>query len=287
MSSQPPPKALLFDIGGVCVVSPFQAILDYEIENNIPIGWVNFAIQKGPHNGAWQLVERGECDLNDDWFRAFKAQLSVPEHWAEFWTKQSVKKSAGKGPPVSQATVDKIPPVPDIDATKMFWRMMRISRTPDPWMYPALKKLRESGKFVLGALSNTVAFPIGIEDDRGILFTKGLIHPPAPSPYANDSTEIADCFDIYISSAHVGMRKPDPKAYELAVRELDKISRDRGKGGVTAEDVLFLDDIGINLKWAKKSGLRTIKVDLGKTKDAVRALEMQVGIKLLDEKARL
>jgi hypothetical protein len=29
MPGQPKPKVLLFDIGGVCVVSPFKAILEY------------------------------------------------------------------------------------------------------------------------------------------------------------------------------------------------------------------------------------------------------------------
>lgn len=169
----------------------------------------------------------------------------------------------------------------------MFWRMMRLSRTPDPYMYPALKRLRSSGNFVLGALSNTVAFPTGILDDEGQLFSKGLVHAPAPNPYANDSTDIADCFDVFISSAHVGVRKPDPAAYELAVKEMDRVSREKGMGGVSAGDVLFLDDIGVNLKWARKGGLRTIKVNLGRTKDAVRELEEQTGMKLLDEKARL
>lgn len=154
-------------------------------------------------------------------------------------------------------------------------------------MYPALKKLQASGRFVLAALSNTVAFPTGILDDQGQLFTKGLTHRPPPNPHANDSTDIADCFDIFISSAHVGLRKPDPKAYELAVRECDRIAQEKGIGEVKAGDVLFLDDIGINLKWAKKGGLRTIKVDLGKTKEAVRQLEEQTGMVLLDEQARL
>lgn len=262
------------------MISPFQGILDHEIENNIPVGYVNFAIQKGPADtGAWQLIERGEVELNDDWFVAFKGQLSRPEVWAEFWKREEAKK--GKN------GVTDVPPVPDIDAKKMFWRMMRMSRAPDPYMYPALKKLGESGRFVLAALSNTVAYPTGIRDDQGNLYTKGLVHKPYPNPYANDSTDIADCFDIFISSAHVGVRKPDPAAYELAVRECDRISKEKGKGPVKAKEVLFLDDIGINLKWAKKGGLRTIKVDLGKTKIAVEELERQTGLKLLDEKARL
>lgn len=179
------------------------------------------------------------------------------------------------------------PAVPDIDAKKLFWRMMKMSRAPDPYMYPALRKLGASGKFVLGAFSNNVTFPTGILDDEGNVFTKDIIHAPAPNPYANDSGDITTCFDIFLGSAAVGVRKPDPEAYKLAVREMDKIARARGMGAVTEADTLFLDDIGINLKFARKTGLRTIKVNLGKTKDAVRELEQAVGMSLLDDKARL
>jgi hypothetical protein len=165
--------------------------------------------------------------------------------------------------------------------------MMKISRAPDPYMYPALRKLKESGKFVLGAFSNNITFPTGILDDEGKLYTKELIHAPPPSPYANDSTDITTNFDIFLGSAVVGVRKPDPEAYKLAVREMNKIAQRKGMGEVTAESTLFLDDIGINLKFAKKTGLRTIKVNLGQTKDAVKELEKQAGIPLLDDKARL
>lgn len=199
----------------------------------------------------------------------------MSEHWGAYW-----RKTGGEGKAKGREDGG-VPPVPNIDAKALFWEMMRTSRRPDPWMYPALKKLRKD--FVLGALSNTVAFPTGILDDRGVLYTKGLTHTPAPNPHANDSEDIRDCFDVFISSAHVGLRKPDPKAYELAVKELDRVARERGGQGVKAEEVLFLDDIGVNLKWAKKSGLRTIKVDLGRTREAVRELELETRVKLLDE----
>lgn len=177
--------------------------------------------------------------------------------------------------------------MPDIDAKRLFWRMMKISRAPDPYMYPALKKLRQSGRFVLGAFSNNVAFPTGILDDEGKLFTKELIHAPPPSPHANDSTDITTNFDVFLGSAVVGVRKPDPEAYKLAVREMNKIAAKKGLAEVTAESTLFLDDIGINLKFAKKTGLRTIKVNLGRTKDAVRELEREAGIELLDDRPKL
>ncbi|KAH4260176.1 hypothetical protein HBH70_089860 [Parastagonospora nodorum] len=284
-----PPTAILFDIGGVVVISPFQAILDYEIENKIPIGYINYAIQKGPHDtGAWQLIERGEVELNDDWFASFKKQLTKPEVWSEYLQKQVKDGATGLGQPIEGGKIDGHGKgVPDIDAKRLFWRMMKISRAPDPYMYPALRKLKESGRFVLGAFSNNVTFPEGILDEEGQLFTKDLMHAPPPNPYANDSKDVTSNFDIFLGSAAVGVRKPDPEAYKLSVREMDKIAQKKGLGRVTAEDTLFLDDIGINLKFAKKTGLRTIKVNLGRTRDAVQELEKQVGFSLLDDKAKL
>ncbi|KAH8722530.1 HAD-like domain-containing protein [Phaeosphaeriaceae sp. PMI808] len=277
--SNKPPKAILFDIGGVVVISPFQAILDYEIENKIPVGYINYAIQKGPHDtGAWQLIERGEVELNDEWFASFKHQLSRPEVWSEY-----LHKLNRDGKQTGSQEKD----VPNIDAKRLFWRMMKMGRAPDPYMYPALKKLKESGRFVLGAFSNNVTFPTGILDDEGQLFTSGLKHAPPPNPHANDSNDVKTLFDIFLGSAAVGVRKPDPEAYKLAVREMDKIAKNKGMGAVTAGDTLFLDDIGINLKFAKKTGLRTIKVNLGKTKDAVKELEQEAGIQLLDDKSKL
>ncbi len=57
-------------------------------------------------------------------------------------------------------------------------------------------------------------------------------------------------FDVVIESAVVGLRKPDPRIYELALAELE----------VEASTTVFLDDLGINLKPAKAMGMTTIKV---------------------------
>lgn len=232
------------------------------------------------------MIERGEVELNDAWFASFKAQLSRPEIWREYLAKTTQQQALGGGGG-SALEGGQPPRVPDIDAKKLFWRMMKISREPDPYMYPALRRLKESGKFVLGAFSNNVTFPTDIRDDEGVLFTKELQHRPHPNPHANDSTDVTTNFDIFLGSAAVGVRKPDPEAYKLATREMSKISEAKGMGKVTEGDVLFLDDIGINLKFAKKTGLRTIKVNLGQTKDAVRELEEATGMTLLDDKAKL
>lgn len=165
------------------------------------------------------------------------------------------------------------PPVlPVVDAEYMFWEMMRVSRSPDPHMFPALKKLRDSGKFIMGALSNTTILP---ED-----------HEFAKSSATND---VKKFFDFFISSAHSGLRKPDPRIYALAMKEMNDAAKKKGFPSIAPEDVVFLDDIGINLKFAKKAGMRTIKVNLGRIREAVEELEEVTGMQLLDseEKARL
>ena len=57
-------------------------------------------------------------------------------------------------------------------------------------------------------------------------------------------------FDVIVESAVVGLRKPDPRIYELVLSKLD----------VDADAAVFLDDLGINLKPARAMGMTTIKV---------------------------
>jgi len=57
-------------------------------------------------------------------------------------------------------------------------------------------------------------------------------------------------FDVFIESSVVGLRKPDPRIYELACSEL----------GVAPGQAVFLDDIGSNLKTARALGMQTLKV---------------------------
>lgn len=57
-------------------------------------------------------------------------------------------------------------------------------------------------------------------------------------------------FDAVIESSKVGVRKPEPRFYELACETL----------GVDPTECVFLDDLGINLKPAAAMGMTTIKV---------------------------
>lgn len=69
---------------------------------------------------------------------------------------------------------------------------------------------------------------------------------------------LLDYFDLVLESAKLGMRKPEPQIYSLACKRLD----------VKPECIVYLDDIGRNLKPAQSMGMTTILV-----RDARRALE--------------
>jgi putative hydrolase of the HAD superfamily len=99
---------------------------------------------------------------------------------------------------------------------------------PRPAMARAIERIKESG-LRTAALTNN--WP---RSDDG-----------APAPNGNLLG-----FDVVVESAVVGLRKPDPRIYELVLSHLE----------VEASATVFLDDLGINLKPAKAMGMRTIKV---------------------------
>ncbi len=61
---------------------------------------------------------------------------------------------------------------------------------------------------------------------------------------------LRELFDAFVESRAVGMRKPDPRIYQLVCHQL----------GVEPARAAFLDDIGSNLKTARALGMATIKV---------------------------
>jgi putative hydrolase of the HAD superfamily len=80
-----------------------------------------------------------------------------------------------------------------------------------------------------------------------------------------DIAEVLALFDAVFESSKLGVRKPDPEFYRLACETV----------GVDPADVVFLDDLGINLKPARAMGMHTIKV--GEPEAALRELYALVG----------
>jgi len=74
---------------------------------------------------------------------------------------------------------------------------------------------------------------------------------PTSDERAAEVVRIMARFDHVIESRKVGVRKPEPRFYELALAQL----------GIRPSEAVYLDDLGINLKPARAMGMATIKVD--------------------------
>ncbi len=100
--------------------------------------------------------------------------------------------------------------------------------------------------------------------------TNNWVHHDARSPerVQEGRDEALGHFDHVIESSKVGVRKPDPRFYELACEI----------AGVRPAEVVFLDDLGVNLKPARAMGMTTIKVT--DPDQAIGDLEQVVGFPL-------
>ena len=105
-----------------------------------------------------------------------------------------------------------------------------------PEMVKALRKIKN--KLVQGCLTNNIQS----NDIQEIQKENTSI--------SRAHQEVMGLFDFVFESSKENVRKPDPRFYELAC--------DRGK--VKPSEVIFLDDLGINLKPARELGMQTIKV---------------------------
>lgn len=108
-----------------------------------------------------------------------------------------------------------------------------------PEMVAALDHLKAKG-FKLGCITNNV--PTG--------------HGAGMAGNAEKAAAVAAIlarFDHVIESSKVGIRKPDPRIYQMMCNIL----------GVTPSECVYLDDLGINCKPAAALGMTAIKVTSG------------------------
>ena len=105
-----------------------------------------------------------------------------------------------------------------------------------PEMVKALRKIKN--KLVQGCLTNNIQS----NDNQEIQKENTSI--------SRAHQEVMGLFYFVFESSKENVRKPEPRFYELAC--------DRGK--VKPSEVIFLDDLGINLKPARVLGMQTIKV---------------------------
>jgi len=117
----------------------------------------------------------------------------------------------------------------DVDAQAV---MAAIRGETRPEMVEAVRFCK--GRFKTAALTNN------------FVATERVSRADAPGAYEG-------LFDVVIESSKIGVRKPDPRFYEMACEVLE----------VAPTESVFLDDLGINLKPARRMGMHTIKVVSG------------------------
>ena len=190
-------RAVLFDLGGVILTSPFEEFSRYEAAAGLPAGTVRRINSTDPDTNAWARLERNEFALGE-FVPAFEAEGAALGLQVDGWKVLACLR--GQVRPEMRVAVE-----------------------------------RCAGTFTTGLLTNNF---VSWSDAAG---------EDAPDP---DLAEVLSCFDAVVESSVVGVRKPEPKFYELALEQL----------GVAAADSVFLDDLGVNLKPARAMGMRTIKV---------------------------
>lgn len=119
-----------------------------------------------------------------------------------------------------------------------------------PEMVEALKRIK--AQFRTGCITNNLpANAIGSLTGRSLYIAEVMV-----------------LFDHVIESAKIGLRKPDPRIYQMMVETLK----------VDPKNCVYLDDLGVNLKPAREMGMTTIKVASGA--QAIAELEKATGLKL-------
>lgn len=123
-----------------------------------------------------------------------------------------------------------------------------LSLTVYPEMIDALQRVKSAG-YKTGCITNNMPTKdsTSMVDDPAAMKTVG---------------EAFSLFDHVIESSKAGIRKPEPKIYELMCEAL----------GVPPDACIFIDDLGINLKPARAMGMTTIKAPFGDVRPAIEAL---------------
>lgn len=237
----PPPKACIFDIGGVVVGSPLVGINRYEREHGLPRDYINVAITARGREGAFQRLERSELDLYS-FYRDFGKELSDAPSMNKWYT--DFCRARGREAP----RADDLPASLTVDGRELFGIMMKESTIIDPHVAEAIRRLRESGKFVLAALTNNFAPPTNTAPAASSSVPESSAKA---APTLDEELEhlglgrgtkvVRTMFDHYIESAVVGMRKPELGFFEHALDVL----------GVKAEEAVFLDDIGMCVSYCR------------------------------------
>ncbi len=205
-----PLRAVLWDFGGVILTSPFEAFRRYESAAGLPLDFIRTINSTNPHSNAWALLERSDIS---------------PAEFDELFAQES----SAHGHRVPGADV-----------------LALLSGDIRPNMVAALDAVIAAG-FKTACLTNNM---VTTNNDMVTTSDNTVTTSESSNERASALTAVMNRFDVIVESSKVGVRKPEPRFYEIACEMLD----------VTPGECVFLDDLGINLKPAAAMGMRTIKV---------------------------
>ena len=112
-------------------------------------------------------------------------------------------------------------------------------------------KGRDIIKLLKGSIrENMVSFLRELKSDFKLGCITNNVKSSSEENTDNETEEAMSIFDHVIESSIVGIRKPNPEIYMMSCDALN----------VSPNQCIYLDDLGINLKPARKLGMTTIKV---------------------------
>ena len=221
-----PLRAVLWDFGGVILTSPFEAFRRYESATGLPQDFIRTINSTNPHSNAWALLERSDISTKE-FDELFAQESSARGHR-----------------------------VPGADVLELLSGDIR------PNMVAALDAVIAAG-FKTACLTNNM---VTTNNDMVTTNDNTVTTSESSNERASELAAVMNRFDVIVESSKVGVRKPEPRFYEIACEMLD----------VTPGECVFLDDLGINLKPAAAMGMRTIKV--ADPVDAISQLAAITGI---------
>ena len=223
--------------------SPIEGINEYERLNNLPPNFINIFIVSTKEN-AFKRLERGRLSI-PEFLKQVKKELddaSAIDVYIEYMKRKKNANLNRNDFPQNGY---------DIDTVDVFSKMNSFGAKVHKQMIHCLFMLRCSGYLTVALTNNFVAMT------------------------ADKKSALSPFFDDILESAVIGERKPNPKIFEFALQRIKR----RKEGVVAFENVIFLDDIGLNVKSAMKLGIKTIKVRMNQQNKAISDLEKILNFK--------
>lgn len=183
----PEPTVIFFDVGGVLLSNGWDRTARRKASDTFGLDWEDF---QDRHDFVADAFERGETDLDTYLSRTV------------FYRNRSFNKDD-------------------------FTDFIKAQSTPNQDALDVLRRLSESGRYVLATLNN---------ESREI------------NEHRIDTFGLRDHFHMFLSSCYLGIRKPEPEIFATAV---DIVQRPPG-------ECLFVDDRELNLECAVLAGITPI-----------------------------